>query len=53
MKHTAFKRDSNVLKACNINEVPPYVVDSTRASVTINSSISLIQRYCDKLPRDK
>lgn len=55
MKHTAYKTDSSdsLLKACNTNEVLPYVVDSTGASVTVNSSISLIQRYCDKLPRDK
>ncbi|KAL8499337.1 hypothetical protein ACS0TY_022353 [Phlomoides rotata] len=54
MMHTAVKRVSNdsQLKACSTNEVLSYVVDSTQASVTANSSISLVQRYCDKLPRD-
>ncbi|KAL8513163.1 hypothetical protein ACS0TY_019378 [Phlomoides rotata] len=54
MMHTTVKRVSNdsPLKACSTNVVISYVVDSTRASVTTNSSISLIQRYRDKLPRE-
>lgn len=55
MMHTAVNRDPNhsPVKACNTNEVPPYVVESTGASVTADSSISLIHRYCQKLPHDK
>lgn len=31
---------------------PPYVVESTGAKVTLSSAISLINRYCSRLPSD-
>lgn len=32
--------------------VAPYVVESTRAQVSMTSAISLVNRYCQKLPSD-
>ncbi|KAK4485843.1 hypothetical protein RD792_008490 [Penstemon davidsonii] len=46
-------RDACLLKASTANEALAYVVESTGASVTADSSISLIHTYCKKLPGDK
>ncbi|KAL2236099.1 UNVERIFIED_CONTAM: Endoribonuclease Dicer 3a [Sesamum indicum] len=55
MKNTTMKRDPDdlVVKAPVTNEELAYVSESTGASVTASSSLSLIQRYCQKLPGDK
>lgn len=55
MTNTAVSRDpdSCVLKACTSGTMNTYVVDVTGASVTADSSVSLIHRYCEKLPSDK
>ncbi|KAF7134712.1 hypothetical protein RHSIM_Rhsim08G0003600 [Rhododendron simsii] len=55
MTDTAANRDpdSCVLRACKIKEIDAYYVDATGASVTQDSSVNLIHRYCEKLPRDK
>lgn len=42
-----------VTKPSNFKETETYYVESTGASVTADSSISLIHQYCAKLPRDK
>ncbi|KAI3454024.1 hypothetical protein Pfo_010687 [Paulownia fortunei] len=54
MTHAAMNRDPDdcLVKACITNEALAYVVESTGASVTADSSISLIHRYCEKLPGD-
>lgn len=55
MLHTAINRDPDacVVKPCFIEDTESYIVDVTGASVSANSSVNLIQKYCDKLPRDK
>ncbi|KAJ0091009.1 hypothetical protein Patl1_13738 [Pistacia atlantica] len=55
MTDTAVSRDpdSCVLKACTLGTMNAYVVDVTGASVTADSSVNLIHRYCEKLPSDK
>ncbi|KAL7196180.1 hypothetical protein ACSBR1_036234 [Camellia fascicularis] len=55
MTDTAINRDpdASVLKACTIKEIDAYYVDATGASVTADSSVNLIHRYCEKLPRDE
>lgn len=55
MTDTATNRDPDgyTLKAYTIEEMDSYFVDSTGASVTADSSVSLIHRYCEKLPGDK
>ncbi|KAH6774267.1 hypothetical protein C2S51_012671 [Perilla frutescens var. frutescens] len=55
MIHTAMNRDPSHSpdKDCNSNEVLSYVVESTGAIVTVDSSIGLVNRYCQKLPQDK
>nr|WOD55121.1 DICER-like protein 3 [Abelmoschus esculentus] len=57
MKNTAIKRDPGsdlcVLKDCSFEEPNIFVVDATGASVTTDSAVSLIHRYCGKLPGDK
>lgn len=55
MKTAAMSRDPNecTLKACSLEETDAYIVKATGASVTACSSINLINRYCEKLPRDK
>ncbi|KAL7588569.1 hypothetical protein Lser_V15G38263 [Lactuca serriola] len=49
------KRDPNtcVVEPCNFKETEAYFVEATGASVTVDSSVSLIHRYCSKLPGDK
>ncbi|XP_020536663.1 endoribonuclease Dicer homolog 3a isoform X2 [Jatropha curcas] len=53
--NTAMNRDPDVwtLKACMAEETEAYIVEGTGASVTADSSVSLIHRYCAKLPGDK
>ncbi|KAK9273139.1 hypothetical protein L1049_017946 [Liquidambar formosana] len=55
MTDTSINRgpDACVLKACTFDETDTYFVDTTGASVTADSSVNLIHRYCDKLPGDK
>ncbi len=55
MTNTALNRDpdSCSLKARRIGETNAYFVNATGASVTSDSSVSLIHRYCEKLPGDK
>lgn len=53
--NTAVNRDvdSCVPQACEFEDHNTYMVESTKAIVTPSFSISLINKYCDKLPRDK
>ncbi|XP_015572953.2 endoribonuclease Dicer homolog 3 [Ricinus communis] len=53
--NTAINRDPDVwtLKTCVPEETEAYIVDVTGASVTADSSVTLIQRYCSKLPSDR
>lgn len=55
MKNTALNRDpdSCSLKPCRIGETNAYFVNATGASVSSDSSVSLIHRYCAKLPGDR
>lgn len=55
MTDTALNRDPEecVLKACTIDEIEEYIVDATGASVTADSSVRLIHKYCDTLPRNE
>lgn len=55
MTNTAFNRNPDIwtLKGCITGETKGYVVDSTGASVTADSSVSLIYQYCEKLPGDR
>ncbi|PWA64908.1 endoribonuclease Dicer 3 [Artemisia annua] len=55
MMDRAKNRDPNtcVTKPSNLKETETYYVESTGASITADSSISLIHQYCAKLPREK
>ncbi|XP_024966955.1 endoribonuclease Dicer homolog 3a isoform X2 [Cynara cardunculus var. scolymus] len=55
MMDSAKTRDPNTctVKPYNFKEMETYSVEATGASVTANSSVSLIHRYCAKLPGDK
>ncbi|XP_063947004.1 endoribonuclease Dicer homolog 3a-like isoform X1 [Daucus carota subsp. sativus] len=55
MRDTALKRkeDSSSLKPWNTKDISTYVVPATGASVTADSSVGVIYRYCEKLPHDK
>lgn len=55
MTDTSRNRDPDVcnLRACNFEDENRYYVKSTGASVTPDSSVSLIYRYCEKLPGDR
>ncbi|KAF3446126.1 hypothetical protein FNV43_RR11305 [Rhamnella rubrinervis] len=55
MIDTAMTRDPDAssLKACTFEGTDAYSVPATGASVTADSSVSLIHRYCEKLPSDK
>ena len=55
MIDTTTNRDPNAftLKVCMSEVKKAYVVDATGASVTEDSSVSLIHRYCERLPSDK
>ncbi|XP_007012461.2 PREDICTED: endoribonuclease Dicer homolog 3 [Theobroma cacao] len=52
---TAINRDPDLclLKNPTVKETNVYIVDATGASVTADSAVSLLQRYCEKLPGDK
>ncbi|CAI0401304.1 unnamed protein product [Linum tenue] len=55
MRDTASNRDPEMWtpKACLLDELEIYIVDRTGASVTADSSISLLYKYCEKLPGDR
>ncbi|XP_027190700.1 endoribonuclease Dicer homolog 3a isoform X2 [Cicer arietinum] len=54
MTHAADNKDhESNLRAFSVRKTEAYYVDSTGASVTLDSSVSLINQYCEKLPRDK
>ncbi|KAH7574472.1 hypothetical protein JRO89_XS03G0300500 [Xanthoceras sorbifolium] len=55
MTDTAIKRDPDgcFLRSCTFEKTNSYTVDTTGASVTVDSSVSLIHHYCEKLPLDK
>lgn len=55
MRDTALNReeDASILKPCNTKDISTYVVSLTGASVTADSSVGVIYRYCEKLPHDK
>lgn len=55
MTDSATNRDPEtcVLKVCTTEERNAYTVDATGASVTADSSVSLVQKYCEMLPGDK
>ena len=55
MTDTAINKDPGVwaLKACASEATKKYVVDVTGASVTADSSVSLIHQYCQHLPGDR
>lgn len=44
--------DSCVSKICRIEEPNTYSVGSTGASVTADSSVNLVYKFCKKLPKD-
>lgn len=54
MIDTAMSRDPDAgsLKPCNFKGTDAYSVHATGALVTADSSVSLIHRYCEKLPSD-
>ncbi|PIA43114.1 hypothetical protein AQUCO_02000511v1 [Aquilegia coerulea] len=54
MKDSTLNRDpdSSISKVWCTEEPNTYFVESTGASVTTDSSVSLIYRYCEKLPGD-
>lgn len=55
MTDAAINKDHNgsSLRAFTEGKTNAYYVNSTGASVTLDSSVSLINRYCEKLPCDK
>lgn len=55
MTNTAINRDPDVhfLKTCTTEETKSYIVNATGASVTQDSSVTHIYRYCEKLPGDR
>ncbi|XP_058069603.1 endoribonuclease Dicer homolog 3a [Magnolia sinica] len=55
MADTASNRDpdASISKVCRHEDINAYSVESTGATVTPDSSVSLIYRYCEKLPGDK
>lgn len=55
MRDTALNReeDASILKPCKTKYINTYVVALTGASVTADSSVGVIYRYCEKLPHDK
>ncbi|KAM6559383.1 hypothetical protein CsatA_028622 [Cannabis sativa] len=52
---TTTNRDHNLctVKPFTPKVAPAYYVDTTGASITPDSSVSLIHRYCERLPGDK
>lgn len=55
MTNTALNRDPDISisKLCCKEDTNAYFVESTGATVTLDSSINLIKKYCEKLPGDK
>ncbi|KAK1269817.1 hypothetical protein QJS04_geneDACA022123 [Acorus gramineus] len=55
MMDAASHRDpsAQIAKICHEAESKSYHVKSTGASITPDSSVSLIYKYCEKLPRDR
>nr|AUH15439.1 dicer-like 3 protein [Dimocarpus longan] len=55
MADTALNRDPDAcfLRSYTFEKPNAYTVDSTGASVTVDSSVKLIHHYCQKLPNDK
>ncbi|XP_052885493.1 endoribonuclease Dicer homolog 3a isoform X3 [Gossypium arboreum] len=57
MTNLAIKRDPDsdpcLLKDHTFEETNVFIVDATGASVTTDSAVSLIHKYCGKLPGDK
>lgn len=55
LNNMAVSRDPDVCvkKSRLVKEKDTYMVEATGASVAADSSVRLIQRYCDKLPGDK
>ncbi|PPS15677.1 hypothetical protein GOBAR_AA04905 [Gossypium barbadense] len=57
MTNLAIKRDPDsdpcLLKDHTFEETNVFIVDATGASVTADSAVSLIHKYCGKLPGDK
>lgn len=55
MMDTATNRNPNTFtpKACTSNVKNTYFVDATGASITTDSSVGLVHRYCERLPGDK
>jgi len=54
LKGSISRRDSTSFppKMCS-DEINAYCVESTGATVTADSGISLIYKYCEKLPGDR
>ncbi|KAL5698311.1 helicase protein [Ranunculus cassubicifolius] len=54
MTDSALNRDpdTSLSKGCHMGELNTYIVEATGASVTPESSINLIHKYCVKLPGD-
>ncbi|XP_020097206.1 endoribonuclease Dicer homolog 3a-like [Ananas comosus] len=55
MTDTTLHRDPDAysFKLPGDEETYDYYIDSTGARVTVDSSVSLIYKYCERLPRDK
>lgn len=54
MNDASIRKDhESSLRAFTVGKTNAYYVESTGASVTLDSSASLINRYCGKLPQDK
>lgn len=55
MMDAALNRDPHALisKPSSNEEIDSYHVESTGATVTADSSVGLVYKYCEKLPRDK
>ncbi|OIW14956.1 hypothetical protein TanjilG_30675 [Lupinus angustifolius] len=55
MTNAATNKDHNAsnLRVFTVGKTNAYHVNSTGASVTLDSSVGLINRYCEKLPHDK
>ena len=47
------EHDASNLRAITEGTTNTYYVESTGASVTLDSSVSLLNRYCEKLPCDE
>ncbi|KAK2391994.1 dicer [Trifolium repens] len=54
MNDAAVSKDNGCnLRTFTVRKTEAYHVDSTGASVNLDSSVTLINHYCEKLPRDK